>query len=217
MPDHILTIPILAAFAVSVAHFSALYRIRVQASAGEMLGAVFAAMAVQWTVARAVAIGLVKERVPFLRTAKGGLSRKGPDFPAFWEAVIGSLLLAGAFTLIATNYKQVHEINIFAWVLAVQSLPFVAAVGLAAIEGTPVNSFAFWRGIEARIGAKIAAKIATRAAVLLPQSQQVIAQMAEPPKLARRHRRNRAVAITRRAQSPQAAPNTTSPAGSPRH
>ena len=43
-----------------------------------------------------------------------------------------------------------------------------------------MNSFAFWRGIEARIGAKIGAK----AAVLLPQSQEVMTQvMAEPPKV----------------------------------
>jgi len=180
VPDRILTIPIIAAFAVSVAHFIALYRLRVRASAGEMVGAVFAAMAVQWTVARAVGMGVIKERVPFLRTAKGGIGRKGPDFPAFWEAVIAALLLIGALTLVATNYKQVHEINIFAWVLVVQSLPFLSAVGLAAIEGTRLNNFAYWRGIEAKIGAKIAAK----AADLLPQSQEVITKvMAEPPKL----------------------------------
>ena len=48
-----------------------------------------------------------------------------------------------------TNYKQVREINIFALVLVVQSLPFLAAVALAAIEGTRFNCFAFWRGLEA--------------------------------------------------------------------
>ena len=79
-----------------------------------MLGAVCAAMSVQWTVARAVGMGVIQERMPFLRTAKGGNSRKGPDFPAFWEAVIAALLLIGALTLVVTNYKQVHEINIFA-------------------------------------------------------------------------------------------------------
>ena len=128
VPDRILTIPIIAAFTVSVAHFVALYRLRVRASIGQMLGAVCAAMAVQWTVARAVGHGVIRERMPFLRTAKGGSSRKGPDFPAFWEAVIAALLLVGALTLVVTNYKQVHEINIFAFVLVVQSLPFVAAV-----------------------------------------------------------------------------------------
>jgi hypothetical protein len=114
--------------------------------------------------------------VPFLRTAKGGNTKKGPDFPAFWEAVIAALLLIGALTLVITNYKQVHEINIFAFVLVVQSLPFLAAVALAGIEGTRFNSFAYWRRIEATIESK--------AADLLPQSQQVMTNvMAEPPKL----------------------------------
>ena len=54
-----------------------------------MLGAVLAAMSVQWTVARAVGYGVWKESLPFARTAKGGATRKGPDFPAFWEAVHG--------------------------------------------------------------------------------------------------------------------------------
>src|SRR6202012_5005567 len=60
VPDRILTVPILAAFLVSVAHFASLYRLRVKATAGQMAGAVCAAMSVQWTVARAVSIGLFK-------------------------------------------------------------------------------------------------------------------------------------------------------------
>ena len=40
--------------------------------AGQMLGAVFAAMGLQWTVARAVGFGLIKDGLPFVRTAKGG-------------------------------------------------------------------------------------------------------------------------------------------------
>jgi len=180
VPDRILTVPIIAAFTVSVAHFVALYRLRVRASLGEMLGAVCAAMAVQWTVARAVGMGLIHERMPFLRTAKGGSARKGPDFPAFWEAVIAALLLIGAVTLVVTNYKQVHEINIFAVVLVVQSLPFLAAVAIAAIEGTRFNSFVYWRGLETKLVTLIGAK----AAGLLPQSQEVITTvMPEAPKL----------------------------------
>jgi hypothetical protein len=119
-------------------------------------------MALQWTVARAVGMGIMLERMPFLRTAKGGNSRRGPDFPAFWEAVIGALLLIGALTLVVTNYKQVHEINIFAAVLVVQSLPFVAAVALAAIEGTRFNSFVYWRALEAKLATKVAAVLRQR-------------------------------------------------------
>ncbi len=40
-----------------------------------MVGAVFTAMSVQWTVARAVGSGLWKEGLPFMRTAKGGTTR----------------------------------------------------------------------------------------------------------------------------------------------
>jgi len=153
IPDQILTIPILAAFAVTLAHFLALYRLRVSVPRGQMIGAVIAAMAVQWTVARAVGCGLWKESLPFMRTAKGGTTRKGPDFPAFWEAVLAMLLLASAATVVITNYKQIDEINIFALVLVVQSLPFVAAVAIAALEGSRFNEFAFWRTLEARIAA----------------------------------------------------------------
>ena len=164
IPDKILTIPILAAFVVSLVHFVALYRLRVAIPLGQMLGAVFAAMSVQWTVARAVGYGIWKESLPFTRTAKGGATRKGPDFPAFWEAVMGALLLIGAAIVVVTNYKQIHEINIFALVLVVQSLPFLAAVAIAALEGSRFNSFAYWRGIEARIalpGRAVVAKAPT--------------------------------------------------------
>ena len=77
-----------------------------------------------------------------------------------------ALLLLCAITLIVTNYKQVREINIFAIVLVVQSLPFLSAVAIALIEGSRINSFAYWRGIEAK------------AIELLPRSKVI----ADPPK-----------------------------------
>jgi exo-beta-1,3-glucanase (GH17 family)/cellulose synthase/poly-beta-1,6-N-acetylglucosamine synthase-like glycosyltransferase len=169
VPDRILTLPIIAAFVISAAHFVALYRLRVRVSSRQMFGAIFAAMSMQWTVAHAVGFGVLKERLPFLRTAKGGVARKGPDFCAFWEAVIGGLLLLGALTLVVTNYKQVHEINIFAAVMVVQSLPFIAAVAIALIEGTRFNSLAYWQALE------------TRTRELLPRTKTIT--IAEPAKL----------------------------------
>jgi cellulose synthase/poly-beta-1,6-N-acetylglucosamine synthase-like glycosyltransferase len=151
IPDKILTLPILAAFVVTFVHFIALYRLRVAIPLGQMMAAVVAAMSVQWTVARAVGYGLWKESLPFMRTAKGGATSKGPNFPAFWEAVLAALLLIGAVIVVVTNYKQIHEINIFAVVLVVQSLPFLAAVAIAALEASRFNSFAYWQGIRARI------------------------------------------------------------------
>jgi hypothetical protein len=79
------------------------------------------------------------------------MRRNGGDFPAFWEAVIGLLLIASALFLYATNWEQVREIDLFALVLVVQSLPFLASVGLAAIEGTRVNDLMLWRGLEAKL------------------------------------------------------------------
>ncbi|HZO44458.1 MAG TPA: glycosyltransferase [Xanthobacteraceae bacterium] len=151
IPDKILTIPIIAAFAVSLLHFVALYRLRVAISLPQMLTAVVAAMSVQWTVARAIANGIWKDSMPFARTAKGGSTSRGPDFAAFWEAVLATLLLAGAVLVVMTNVKQITELNIFAAVLVVQSLPFVAAVVIAALEGSRFNDFAYWRRVEAKV------------------------------------------------------------------
>jgi exo-beta-1,3-glucanase (GH17 family)/cellulose synthase/poly-beta-1,6-N-acetylglucosamine synthase-like glycosyltransferase len=172
IPDKILTIPILAAFAVSFVHFVSLYRLRVRISGGQMIGAVFAAMALQWTVARAVGIGLVKDKLPFVRTAKGGVARRSADFPAFWEAVIGALLIVSAILLHATNWERVREIDLFAVALTVQSLPFLASVALAALEGSRANDFAFWQGLEARLGERLtrrrAAKVAAPVVPVVP-------------------------------------------------
>jgi exo-beta-1,3-glucanase (GH17 family)/cellulose synthase/poly-beta-1,6-N-acetylglucosamine synthase-like glycosyltransferase len=151
IPDKILTLPIIASFAVSLIHFIALYRLRVHVKAGQMLGAMIAAMSVQWTVSRAVAQGLITEHLPFARTSKGGLSVMSIEFQAFWEAVIGVLLLVGAAVLIVTNgSKQVREIYIFAAVLVLESLPFLSAVAIALLENSRANSFAFWRNSAIR-------------------------------------------------------------------
>jgi exo-beta-1,3-glucanase (GH17 family)/cellulose synthase/poly-beta-1,6-N-acetylglucosamine synthase-like glycosyltransferase len=152
IPDKILTLPIIAVFALSLLHFAAGYRLRVPIPLGQTIGAMFAAMSVQWTVATAVGDGIVKSRLPFVRTAKGGVARGAREFQAFWEAVLGGLLIAGAIVLVATNYEGIREIYIFAAVLVIQSLPFLSAVVIATLEGSRANDFAFWRSIEARLG-----------------------------------------------------------------
>ena len=118
VPDRILTVPIIASFVVSVAHFATLYRLRVRPRTGQLLGSVLAAMSVQWTVARAVGFGLIKDHLPFIRTSKGGM-RRSTDFHAFWEAILAVLLILGAVVLVSTNIKEIREINIFAVVLLI--------------------------------------------------------------------------------------------------
>lgn len=162
VPDKVLTLPILATFLVTVAHFVSLYRLRVQITPANMLGSLFAAMSVQWTIARAVGSGLIKGSLPFIVTAKGGAARRASDFPAFWEAVIGGLLLASTILLYWTNWERVQEIYLFAAVLFIQSLPFIAAAGLAALEATRLNEFAFWAGLRSRIVSLVPGRAAAK-------------------------------------------------------
>jgi hypothetical protein len=64
---------------------------------------------------------------------------------------MAALLLIGAVFVVMTNHKQIFELNIFAAVLIVQSLPFIAAGLIAAVEGTRFNEFAYWRRVEAKV------------------------------------------------------------------
>ena len=152
VPDKVLTIPIIVSFAISVAHFFALYRRRVPIPPGQAAGAMLAAMALQWTVARAVAMGILKDHLAFVRTAKGArVVRKRRAFPAFNEAILGGLLLTSAFVVFAKNEFGVREINLFGCVLMVQSIPFLAAMALAAFETSGINDFVVWRNLETRL------------------------------------------------------------------
>jgi exo-beta-1,3-glucanase (GH17 family)/cellulose synthase/poly-beta-1,6-N-acetylglucosamine synthase-like glycosyltransferase len=149
VPEAVLTLPVLATFAVMLLHFMVLYRTRVQAPIFASLGAALSAMALQFTVGRAVADGVMRDELPFVRTAKGAAARWSLRFPAIWEAVLGGALLLGSLILHLTNEQQVHEISIFSAVLLVQSLPFLAAVGIALIERSPLNAAATWRRLAA--------------------------------------------------------------------
>ncbi len=177
IPDKILTLPIIAAFVVTLAHFLVLYRLRVPVKWGQMLGAMIAAMSVQWTVSRAVAQGLITEHLPFARTSKGGLSRMSIEFQAFWEAVIGVLLLIGAAVLVVTNAtNQVREIYIFAGVLVLESLPFLSAVAIAILESSRINSFKFWHDAGVRTAELIGLRPAALPTVAAP-SQPVASEI----------------------------------------
>jgi hypothetical protein len=60
------------------------------------------------------------------------------------------LLLIGAAVLVVTNTKEVREINVFAGVLVLQSLPFLSAVAIAVLENSRINTFEFWRTARIR-------------------------------------------------------------------
>jgi exo-beta-1,3-glucanase (GH17 family)/cellulose synthase/poly-beta-1,6-N-acetylglucosamine synthase-like glycosyltransferase len=163
VPEAVLTVPILAGFVIYLVHFLSLYRLRVKHSLFSTIGAAFAAMALQLTVARAVGEWVVKQHMAFIRTAKGGKATKRA-FPAFWEAVLGCLLLGGAALVYGTNYHDVLEMHLFAAVLLVQSLPFLAASVLAGLERTPFNN----PGFVGKIGDRLVALIEREGPAVLP-------------------------------------------------
>jgi cellulose synthase/poly-beta-1,6-N-acetylglucosamine synthase-like glycosyltransferase len=134
IPTVAFTIPILAAFVVNLLHCVLLYAKRVGVPLNRIPGAAVAAMSVQLTVARAVLMGMVRDSLPFRRTEKGGLAKRGNENPAFWESILGVLLAASAVVLILLNETQITEMTVFASTLLVQSVPFLAAAAMVAIE-----------------------------------------------------------------------------------
>jgi glucan 1,3-beta-glucosidase len=76
---------------------------------------------------------------------------KRDAFAARSEAILGGLLVLGSAVVVAMNHEQVREIYLYAIALAVQSLPFLAAVGLAALERSRFNEPTFWHGLGERL------------------------------------------------------------------
>jgi exo-beta-1,3-glucanase (GH17 family) len=135
IPTVALTLPIVTAFVVNVLHCALLYRARVKVPLAKIAGAALAAMSLQLTVAGAVMNGLVRDNLPFKRTDKGGNARrKTAESPSRRESALGFLLLTAAAALALTNEFRVTEIDVFAFALLIQSLPFLAATLMAEIE-----------------------------------------------------------------------------------
>ena len=96
VPDRILTVPIIASFVVSMAHFVTLYRLRVQTGKGQMVdrrdcrhvGAMDGG-------ARGRASAWSRTTCPSCAPPKAApAGRRRTDFHAFWEAILAGLLIA---------------------------------------------------------------------------------------------------------------------------
>ena len=145
VPTVAMTVPILTAFCVNILHNQLLYRVRVKARFADTVAAGIAAMSLQWTVAKAVFDGLIKEGLAFVRTDKGAKAKKRPGatFHALRETLLGGALAASALALHLDNEQEVMEISFFAATLAIQSIPLLSATLMHMIERlgpTPANS-----------------------------------------------------------------------------
>ena len=135
IPDPLLLLPSVAAFLVSLLHFVSAYRSRVAVPYSQMLGAMVVFMSVQWTVASAAfKAALPARKNYFHRTRKGRGGIVQVRFTGMPEAVLGSLLVAGGIIVFATNFYRLVEIDLFAAILIIQSLPFLSAVATEVLE-----------------------------------------------------------------------------------
>ena len=83
--------------------------------------------------------------------------------------MLGGLLVLGAIDRWSPSTRNsIHEITIFAFVLMLQSLPFLSAAALAGARGSRFNEFATWKELQ------------NRALVLLPGRAAAIAKAAAP-------------------------------------
>ena len=95
--------------------------------------------------------GLITEHLPFARTSKGGLSRMSIEFQAFWEAVIGVLLLVGAAVLVVTNSLRRSARSTFSpacW--CCKACRSCRRSRSRILENSRINSFEFWRNSAVR-------------------------------------------------------------------
>jgi hypothetical protein len=116
-----------------------LYWRRVPCSAGSIVGASIAGMALSHAIARGVLEGLFTRAGVFQITAKGGLAAP----PRAWAAAVREevLLLAAllvAIAAVAVTRKADHaESLLWMLMLALQALPYVAALACAAAASIP--------------------------------------------------------------------------------
>jgi hypothetical protein len=120
---------------VNIVHAWILYSSRVDIPKRQIVGAALAAMSLQYTVAKAVVEGMIRDGLAFKRTEKGGLvKKKKADRPAQTETLMGLLLVSGAIWLWWANQFDVYEQTLFAITVFIQGIPFLCATLMSVIE-----------------------------------------------------------------------------------
>ncbi|MDA8165710.1 MAG: glycosyltransferase [Desulfobacteraceae bacterium] len=141
-PLTVFLLPPVGAFLFKLFHVLVLYRARVRCSLMQRLGAALAGMALVHTIGRAMLAGLMTSGKPFLRTPKCEGRRPLLQVLAMADEEILMLvsLLMAAFALVAVNGFENPDIVLWAGVLAVQALPYGAALvlSLASIVPAPL-------------------------------------------------------------------------------
>jgi exo-beta-1,3-glucanase (GH17 family)/cellulose synthase/poly-beta-1,6-N-acetylglucosamine synthase-like glycosyltransferase len=132
-------VPTIGMFAFKMLHSLWLYSDHVPSTWRQRLGAATAATALTHSIARAMVKGVFTNNAPFFRTPKA--ENKPALVRAILEAREETLILAGlwlAAVAVAVRYGIAYsETQLWVGVLMVQSVPYVAAVGLSLLNAQP--------------------------------------------------------------------------------
>lgn len=140
-PLAVFTIPPLALFCFKVLKLIYLYRTRVGASRWETFGAAWAGLALSHTIAKAVVAGTWTQNLPFIRTPK---CENRPRLvqavvSAAEETVLALLLVGAALAVLWLQGGDLPGARLWAAALLVQSLPYLAALGMGMINVFPAR------------------------------------------------------------------------------
>ncbi|MBL8669520.1 MAG: glycosyltransferase [Alphaproteobacteria bacterium] len=155
-PSLMFVLPSLAFVAFKIVHGFAMYAARVPCGLRDRLGAMVAGLALTYAIGRATIAGLTTSSLPFHRTPKmeGKAAILKGLVAARDEAILGALLLAGAAAVLAVHGREGIEPRFWALALALQALPFLAAVGLSmasALQAVALPQLAGMRAGIARL------------------------------------------------------------------
>ncbi len=138
-PMVIFGLPPLALFAFKLGKLLHLYRRAIGAGWRETVGAALAGLGLSHAIAKAVILGAVTRNQPFICTPKmknaSPLSRALLSVPE--ELTLMCLLWGFAAAMLYVDVSGSVELRLFAGVMLVQSLPYVAAVAMAFISALP--------------------------------------------------------------------------------
>ena len=143
-PLAVFTIPPLALFAFKVLKLIYLYRTRVRASRRETLGAAWAGLALSHTIAKAVVTGVLSKHKPFFRTPK---CENRPRLvqallSAAEETLLAVLLVGAALGVFWLQGGDLPGARLWGAALLVQSLPYLAALGMGLVSSLPARKAA---------------------------------------------------------------------------
>jgi exo-beta-1,3-glucanase (GH17 family)/cellulose synthase/poly-beta-1,6-N-acetylglucosamine synthase-like glycosyltransferase len=129
----------LALFAFKAAKLIVLYRSRMEATGRQTLAAAWAGLALTHTIGMAVIAGLLRKRMPFLRTPK--LAKAPGPLGALWAAREEALLVVAlSMAALLVNWSEpMGGVDLLLWtsVLLIQAIPNLAAVTLSLVAAFP--------------------------------------------------------------------------------